>query len=440
MSSGNKIIVQKYGGATVASPEKIKAVALRLAALHRQGFQVVAVVSAMGKTTNQLIDLAHQISEHPHRREMDMLLTTGERVCMALVTMALHDLGIQAISFTGSQAGILTDESHFNAQIQDVKAFRVTEALNAGKVVVLAGFQGVSPISKDITTLGRGGSDSTAVAMAAYLQAQHCEILKEVPAVFTADPQLVKTAKIIPHLNYEQMLDMTFWGAKVLYYRSVELARAKKVRLYIGPAARQTEEGTWIDDVSSTQSLQAARPLLKANSLLAINSHEKVLELSSQEKNPERAVQVLNHFLESHEIAPPQVLHSTAVATDSGILIDSEISADSKISTDSGISADSAIADGQLRLFITGPQEIILAVKKEILQCSNFELALNNLSSVTVTGAGLCYPERATEILTLLRSSHFHLHYVLQSPLSTTVFLDHKDRERAIELLHSALI
>ncbi len=249
------LIVQKYGGATLADPEKIKNVAERLYQMHEKSVQVVAVVSAMGKTTNQLIQLAQQVSSHPNRREMDMLLSTGERVSMALVSMALLDLGAPAISFTGSQSGILTDDSHENAFIQDVKAFRVEEALAKNKIVVLAGFQGVSPTTKEITTLGRGGSDTTAVAMAAFLQADHCEILKDVPSVFSADPNCVTNVKALNELSYDEMLDMTFWGAKVLHYRSVELAKSCGVEMYVGPARQQnTAEntrnnnyaGTWI--------------------------------------------------------------------------------------------------------------------------------------------------------------------------------------------------
>jgi len=200
------MIVQKYGGMTLADPEKIKAVAARLAEASKKGQKVVAVVSAMGKTTNQLIELANKVSSKPNRREMDTLLTTGERVSMALLSMALHDLGCPAISLTGSQAGILTTDSHVNADIVDVKAFRVQDALGQGKVVVLAGFQGVCPETKEITTLGRGGSDTTAVAMAAFLGADRCEILKDVPAIFTADPQIIPEAKAISHLNYQQLV------------------------------------------------------------------------------------------------------------------------------------------------------------------------------------------------------------------------------------------
>jgi aspartate kinase len=173
-----KLIVQKYGGATLATPEQIKQAALRIFKLHQTGTQVVAVVSAMGQTTNQLIELARNVSPNPHLRELDMLLTTGERISMSLLSMALNDLGAKAISYTGSQAGILTDDSHVNASIIDVKAFRVEEALKQNKIVILAGFQGVSANTKEITTLGRGGSDTSAVAIAGYLKADrlhlHC--------------------------------------------------------------------------------------------------------------------------------------------------------------------------------------------------------------------------------------------------------------------------
>jgi aspartate kinase len=228
-------IVQKYGGATLATPEKIKSVASGIAALAKAGNRIVVAVSAMGSSTNQLIELAHKVSNSPNRRELDMLLSTGERTSMALMSMALHDLGCEAISFTGSQAGILTTDSHFNARIVDVKAFRVDQALAAGKIVVLAGFQGVCPETKEITTLGRGGTDTTAVAMAAYLHANRCEILKDVDGVMSADPKIVPEAKTIPVLNFEQMLEMSLWGAKVIHHRAIQQAISKNVDLYVGP-------------------------------------------------------------------------------------------------------------------------------------------------------------------------------------------------------------
>ena len=172
------IIVQKYGGVCLETPAKIRAVARSLADLHGRGYRVVAIVSAMGKTTDQLIQMAYQVSPTPNRRELDMLLTTGERISMSLMSMALSDLGVPAISFTGSQAGVMTDDSHSSARILDVRPIRVREELDRGRVVVLAGFQGVNPVTREVTTLGRGGSDTTAVAMAAALKAERCEIIK----------------------------------------------------------------------------------------------------------------------------------------------------------------------------------------------------------------------------------------------------------------------
>src|SRR6202795_3984037 len=182
----NPVIVHKYGGACLETPAKIRAVASGLADLHSRGHRVVAIVSAMGKTTDELVKMAYQVSPHPNRRQLDMLLTTGERISMSLMSMALSDLGVPAISFTGSQAGVMTDESHSSARIIDVRPIRVREELDRGRIVVLAGFQGVNPVTKEITTLGRGGSDTTAVAMAAVLKAECCEIIKEVDGVCSA--------------------------------------------------------------------------------------------------------------------------------------------------------------------------------------------------------------------------------------------------------------
>src|ERR1700754_5168088 len=193
--SNNPIIVQKYSGACLETPEKVRAVAADLADLHGRGCRVVVVVSAMGKTTDQLIEMAYQVSPRPNRRELDMLLTTGERISMSLMSMALSDLGVPAISFTGSQAGVMTDASHSAARIVDVRPVRVREELDRGRIVVLAGFQGVNPITREITTLGRGGSDTTAVAMAAALKAECCEIIKEVDGVCSADPRIVANSK-----------------------------------------------------------------------------------------------------------------------------------------------------------------------------------------------------------------------------------------------------
>src|SRR5579864_8418528 len=227
------IIVQKYGGVCLETPAKIRAVARALADLHGLGHRVVVIVSAMGKTTDQLIQMAHQVSPTPNRRELDMLLTTGERVSMSLTSMALSDLGVPAISFTGSQAGVMTDDSHSAARILEVRPVRVREELDRGRIVVLAGFQGVNPVNKEITTLGRGGSDTTAVAMAAVLKAERCEIIKEVDGICSADPRIVSEAKPLRVLDFASLSEMCFWGAKVLHFRSVELAQSRNVPLVL---------------------------------------------------------------------------------------------------------------------------------------------------------------------------------------------------------------
>lgn len=297
------LIVQKYGGATLATPEKIKSVAQRIFQLKSSGQKVVAIVSAMGKTTNELIALAHQVSEEPSLRELDMLLSVGERTSMALVTMALHDLKCSAISFTGSQAGIITTESHINADIIDVKAFRVEQALNENKVVVLAGFQGVSRDAKEITTLGRGGSDTTAVAMANYLKADRCEILKDVEGVMTADPQMVPTARLIKTLSLEQLYQMTYWGAKVLHYKSAKMALDFNVPLYIGPAKDHFSEGTLIQPVVLTQEKKC----------LGLNSHQFVFSIKTILPMDLFLSSFLD-FFKQKQIAEPLILTSVAEA------------------------------------------------------------------------------------------------------------------------------
>ncbi|HUU61177.1 MAG TPA: aspartate kinase, partial [Acidimicrobiia bacterium] len=226
-------IVQKYGGTSVMDTERIRAVAARVARTRRAGHDVVVIVSAMGHTTDQFLRLCREVSPNEHPREMDMLLTAGERISMALLAMAIRDLGLEAVSLTGSQAGILTDTVHGRAEIQDVRAFRVKEHLDRGDVVIVAGFQGVSASNKEITTLGRGGSDVTAVAMAAYLQAEACEIYKDVDGVFTADPRVVPGARKLEEVSYEEMAELAAAGAQVLALRSVQYGRRLGVPLHV---------------------------------------------------------------------------------------------------------------------------------------------------------------------------------------------------------------
>ena len=238
------LIVQKYGGTSVADPDRIRAVAEHVAFTKRHGNDVVVVVSAMGKTTDNLIKLANDVSRTQPGREMDMLLTTGERISMAVLCMALADVGIEAMSFTGSQVGIITDTVHTKAKILEVKGDRVREALSEGKVCVVAGFQGIST-AKEITTLGRGGSDTTAVALAAALDADSCEIYTDVTGVFTADPRIVPQARKLAHVNFDEMLEMAGAGSKVLALRSVEFARNHNVPIQVR-SSFTWEPGTWV--------------------------------------------------------------------------------------------------------------------------------------------------------------------------------------------------
>ncbi len=227
------LVVQKYGGSSVADADGIKRVAQRIVATRKAGHSVVVVVSAMGDTTDELIDLAAQVSPLPPGRELDMLLTAGERISMALLAMAIANLGLEARSFTGSQAGVITDSAHGRARIIDVTPGRITGALADGAIPIVAGFQGVSQNSKDVTTLGRGGTDTTAVALAAALEADICEIYTDVDGVFTADPRIVRTARRIPWISYEEMLEMAASGAKILQLRCVEYARRYGMPIHV---------------------------------------------------------------------------------------------------------------------------------------------------------------------------------------------------------------
>jgi aspartate kinase len=243
----NGLVVMKFGGTSVGDPERLKRVARRCVAAKEAGNRVVAVVSAMGSTTDDLLRLAHEISDHPAPREVDMLVSVGERISCALVAMAIIDLGHRATSLTGSQAGIVTDATHTKAKIVEVRAHRIHDALERGEIVLVAGFQGVSKASQDVTTLGRGGSDTTAVALAAALGAGVCEIYTDVAGVFTADPRLVPTARKLDEVSHEEMLEMAASGARVMATRSVEVARSHNVSLHVR-SSFDGADGTWIHE------------------------------------------------------------------------------------------------------------------------------------------------------------------------------------------------
>ena len=238
------LIVQKYGGTSVDGPDRIRAVAEHVVETRRQGHEVVVVVSAMGKTTDELIRLANELSPSPPARELDMLVTAGERISMSLLCIAIAELGHTANSFTGSQAGILTDSAHGRAKIVEIRADRLREGIDDGRIVVVAGFQGMS-LDRNITTLGRGGSDTTAVALAAALGADLCEIYTDVAGVFTADPRVVPSARLLPYVSYEEMLEIAATGGRVLALRSVEFARNHHVPLHVR-SSFTWQPGTWV--------------------------------------------------------------------------------------------------------------------------------------------------------------------------------------------------
>ncbi len=414
------LVVQKYGGSSLAKPEQIRDVAKRVAGLHESGHRVLVVVSAMGSTTDQLVDLAYQVSDTPNRRELDMLLTTGERVSMALMSMALNEIGCPAISFTGSQAGLFTDEAHSNARIVDVRPSRVESELTRGSVVVLAGFQGVSPRTKEVTTLGRGGSDTTAVAMSAYFRAERCEILKDVDGVRSADPNVVDGTEHIAKLHYLQLLDMTFWGAKVLHYRSVELAHLLGIPLVITLAhpggadltsclPNQNEKSLDPTLPVSLQTLvNGEAPMYEQARILSVNSHKDVRWIEVKKTDAGAALEVLSQTLKIAGLPLPQFL-------------DSEKRADS------------------WSFLVTSPSETLNAIQK-VCEAENplhMISAAHPLGTVTATCQGTFASPLPQEIASALNERAILVHKLIFSALSVTVVIDSKEREKAMDLIHN---
>ena len=390
------MIVQKYGGSSLARPDQIQSVAERVSKLHAAGESVLVVVSAMGKTTDQLVSLAYSVSPAPNRRELDMLLTTGERVSMALVSMALNDRGVPSISFTGSQAGIMTDELHSSARIIDVKPVRVEAELDRKHVVVLAGFQGVSPKTKEITTLGRGGSDVTAVAMAAVFKASRCEIRKDVDGVHSADPNIVSTTRHLPRLHYLQLLDMTFWGAKVLHYRSVELATLLKIPLVVCLAHGESDRETLIDEAS---------PMYEQARIISVNSHKDVRWLKIDRPDLAGAFHEMSRVLQTAALPLPQIL-------------------------------DSQVLDGSVLLLVTSPSETLGALSQVAASMPTLQFESHELSSVTATCQGAFASPLPEQMAQALAAKSVVIHKMMFSAMSLTVVVDAKDRDKTLQTLH----
>ena len=275
------VVVQKYGGSSVADVDRLRAVADRVMRTRRNGHDVVVVVSAMGDTTDELLALAKRVSPNPDRRELDMLLTAGERISMALLSMAIRELGGDAISFTGSQSGIITNDRHVDARIVEVRPFRVQDELARGKIVVIAGYQGVS-YRREVTTLGRGGSDTTAVAMAAALDAEYCEICSDVDGIYTADPRVVSEARRIDALSYEETQELAECGAKVLNAQAVEFAKEQGIAIY----ARATASALPGSDPSADGTVVRRHPARMPGTVVGVASEKDVLLLDADRTLP----------------------------------------------------------------------------------------------------------------------------------------------------------
>ena len=402
------LIVQKYGGTSVGSPERMKAVARRVAAAKRTGLDVVVVVSAMGDTTDELLALAAQVStdaRRRHPRELDMLLTAGERIAMALTAMAISDCGIEAISLTGSQAAILTDERHTGARIQEVRADRVRAELARGRVVIVAGFQGVSSRSREVTTLGRGGSDTTAVALAAALGADRCDIYTDVEGVFTADPRRVPGARILPEIRYDDMIELAASGAQVMHPRAVEIGARYNVPIRVLSSFTETANG---------------------GTLIHRRSRVEGLVLTGLACSADQAKLTVRGL-------PPSMAAMTQIMV---------ALADASVSVDTMTPADRPDGRRQLQLTLDEAEldtavEICSAlVPKLDGECVDVQ---RGLSKVTLVGSGMTgMPGVYARSLQALLAADVDVYAVGTSSVSISFLVDSERAERTLQALHAA--
>ncbi len=387
LPAGVHTVVMKFGGTSVADPDKIRRVAARMVAAKAAGARVVGVCSAMGLHTDELLALAYEVSPRPNPRELDMLVSVGERITGALAAMAISDLGHDAISLTGSQAGIVTDTVHGKAKIVDIRGRRIHEALDAGKIVLVAGFQGVST-DYEVTTLGRGGSDVTAVALAAAVGADACEIYTDVDGVFTADPRVVPTARKLHAVSYDEMLEMAASGAKVLQLRSVEFARNHDVMLHVRSTFTD-EPGTWIRE-------EDERMLEKAM-------------ISGVTHTVEEAV------YEVRDIAPADLFEALSGAS---VNVDTVIQIDGSIVFSTPIEDKPDVEDTLAKLGANWTEQ-------------------TELGKVSVVGAGMrSNPGVAASAFATLRSLDVEPRYVSTSPIKIAFFVPRDDVERSVQALH----
>ena len=382
-------IVMKFGGTSVGDPEKLKDVAARIVAAHRRGTRVVAVLSAMGDTTDELVRLAYEISPTPEPRELDMLISVGERISCALAAMAIHDLGDEAISLTGSQAGIVTDTVHGKAKIVDVRARRIHEALDQDKVVLVAGFQGIST-NLDITTLGRGGSDTTAVALAAALTACHCEIYTDVAGVFSAVPRIVPNARKLHAVSYDEMLELSASGAKVLQLRSVEVARNYGVKLHVR-STFSDGDGTWVTE-----------------------EDERMLEKA--------IISGVAHTFDEAVYRVQSVDRADLFAA----LAEAGVNVDTIIQTGDEIVFSAPLGD-------RGDAQA--ALDRASADCDYIE----GLAKISLIGAGMkSHPGIAARTFGTLREIGVDARFIVTSPIKISFFVERGDAERTVLALHEA--
>lgn len=406
MADSGKTVVMKFGGSSVADSGRTKKVAERIVAAREQGSNVVAVLSARGKTTDDLMAMAREVSELPHPRELDMLLSSGERISCALCAMVINDLGHNAISLTGSQAGIVTDASHSKAKILDVRADRIHKALEEDHIVLVAGFQGVSGDTQDVTTLGRGGSDTTAVALAAALEADVCEIYTDVSGVYTADPRIVEDASKLPIVSFEEMLEMAATGAKVLQLRSVEYARNHGVRIHCR-SSFDDQEGTYV--LSEEETME--RPLVTA---VTHATDEARLTLKGVPDKPGVAGQIFSAL------------------------------ADAGINVDMIIQNEPESRDLQAELSFTVPRDDLpLAIKTVEPKLS--ELGIGSLDSdegmgkVSIIGAGMrSYPGVAAKVFTVLGEAGINIEIISTSAIKISCVIKEEQVPEAVKVLHGA--
>lgn len=405
------LVVQKYGGSSVADAARIKRVAQRIVATKKAGNDVVVIVSAMGDTTDELLDLAQQVSPLPPGRELDMLLTAGERISMALLAMAIANLGHQARSFTGSQAGVITDSTHGKARIIDVTPGRIREALDVGQIAIVAGFQGVSQDTKDITTLGRGGSDTTAVALAAALGADVCEIYTDVDGIFTADPRIVGAARQIPRISYEEAMEMAACGAKILHLRCVEYARRFDLPIHVR-SSFSNKEGTWVVSVHNTdEGNEMEQPIISG--VAHDRSEAKITVVGVPDKVGEAAA----------------IFRTLADAEINIDMIVQNISAAATARTDISFTLPSA--DGT----------VAVTALKRIQEQIGFEKILfdDQIGKVSLVGAGMrSHPGVTAKFFGALADAGVNIEMISTSEIRISVIVGQNEVDAAVTAAHAA--